>query len=366
MPDESKSKRAEYKKIAPGAIAAMWQVENYVRRCGLEPSLIELVKLRASLINGCGYCVDMHTQDARSLGESEQRLSTVSVWRETPFFSPREQAALAWTEAVTEISHHHVPDELYNLARQHFTEKELVNLTMAVIAINGWNRLAITFRSFAGTYHPESHPANSHPAGMDAHPERIRVTVTTLQCARALEREHQVIQQAVAAASVMADRLEQSQPLNHAQLRDLAEFLHEYADRLHHEKEERLLFPLLEKRGVPASGCPLAALRHEHETGRALVSELSALAGTGGDDSGRREQVLSVLRRLVKLYIEHVWKEDYLLIPMSAKVLSAEDDAALAREFEAADVSFGSPEREKFESFAAGLEHEIVEAGTTV
>ncbi len=159
--DDTKKRRADYKKIAPGAIAAMWEVEHYVRRCGLEPSLLELVKLRASLINGCGYCVDMHTKDARSQGESEQRLYTITVWRETPFFTPRERAALAWTEAVTQIDHHHVSDELYSLARKHFSEKELVNLTMAVIAINGWNRLAITFRSLAGTYHPGEHHRDS-------------------------------------------------------------------------------------------------------------------------------------------------------------------------------------------------------------
>ncbi len=165
MSEETKKKRAEYKKIAPGAIAAMWEVENYVRRCGLEPSLLELVTLRASQINGCAYCVDMHTKDARIAGESEQRLYAVSVWREAPFFSPRERAALAWAEGVTQISEHHVPDDLYEFARQHFSEKELVNLTMAVIAINGWNRLAITFRSLAGTYQPEVHRAASGHQG---------------------------------------------------------------------------------------------------------------------------------------------------------------------------------------------------------
>ena len=113
MSNKKKQRRAKYKKIAPGAIAAMWEIENYARRCGLEPSLLELVKLRASLINGCAYCADMHAQGARSLGESERRSYTITVWRETPFFTPREQAALAWTEAIAEINHHHVSDELY-------------------------------------------------------------------------------------------------------------------------------------------------------------------------------------------------------------------------------------------------------------
>src|SRR5262249_43367705 len=129
-------------------------LERYIRQCGLEPSLLELVKLRASQINGCAYCVDMHTKDARARGETEQRLYAVVVWRETPFFTERERAALAWTEAVTLVNRDQAPDEVYELAREHFTEKELVDLTMALIAINGWNRLAISFRAVAGTYQP--------------------------------------------------------------------------------------------------------------------------------------------------------------------------------------------------------------------
>jgi len=106
------------------------------------------------MINGCAYCVDMHTKDARARDESEQRLYAVSVWREAPFFTPRERAALAWTEAVTQVSAAHVPDELYGLAREHFDERQLVDLTMVIIAINSWNRLAIAFRAIAGTYKP--------------------------------------------------------------------------------------------------------------------------------------------------------------------------------------------------------------------
>jgi AhpD family alkylhydroperoxidase len=132
----------------------MYALENYVRHCGLEQPLLELVRLRASQINGCAYCIDMHTKDARAAGEREQRLYAVSVWEETPFFTEREQAALAWTETVTRVSQTHVPEDAYELARRYFSEKELVDLTMAIVAINGWNRLAISFRRVPGTYEP--------------------------------------------------------------------------------------------------------------------------------------------------------------------------------------------------------------------
>lgn len=144
--------RINYEKVAPGAVEAMLAVEGYVRNSGLEPSLLELVRLRASQMNGCAFCVDMHTKDARTRGETEQRLYAVAVWQETPFFTERERAAIAWTEAVTQVSYTHVPDAVYEEARKHFKEKELADLTMAVIAINGWNRLSVSFRKEAGTY----------------------------------------------------------------------------------------------------------------------------------------------------------------------------------------------------------------------
>jgi AhpD family alkylhydroperoxidase len=144
--------RLTYGDVAPGAVAAMRQLEAYVRQSGLERSLLELIKTRASQINGCAYCIDMHTKDARAHGETEQRLYALSVWRETPLYIERERAALAWTEAVTLVGETHVPDDVYDLARRHFSPEELVNLTMAVIAINGWNRLAIAFRTVPGTY----------------------------------------------------------------------------------------------------------------------------------------------------------------------------------------------------------------------
>ena len=146
--------RIQYAKVAPGAMTAMLGLETYVLRCGLERSLIELVKLRASQVNGCAYCVDMHTKDARAEGETEQRLYAVSVWEETSFFTERERTALAWTEAVTLVDQEHVKDDVYQQGRGRFSETELVNLILAIIAINGWNRLAISFRTLPGTYQP--------------------------------------------------------------------------------------------------------------------------------------------------------------------------------------------------------------------
>lgn len=146
--------RLEYHQAASGAFHAMLDLEKYVRGCGLEHSLLELVKTRASQINGCAYCIDMHTKDARAAGESEQRLYGLNAWRETPFYTERERAALEWTEALTLISGNDVSDELYQRVHQHFGDEELVNLSLAIIAINGWNRLAIPFRSVAGSYQP--------------------------------------------------------------------------------------------------------------------------------------------------------------------------------------------------------------------
>ena len=148
--------RFDYRKASPGAMAAMRRLEQAVHESGLEPALIEIVKLRASYLNGCAFCVDMHTKDARAAGETEQRLYAVPVWREAPFFTERERAALAWTEAVTLVSAGQVPDEAYAIARASFGEKELVDLTLAVIAINGWNRLAIAFRSPVGDHVPSA------------------------------------------------------------------------------------------------------------------------------------------------------------------------------------------------------------------
>lgn len=147
--------RIEYGKVAPDAMKAMIELEKYVAASGLERSLYELVKTRASQINGCAYCLDMHTKDARKAGETEQRLYALNAWRETPFYTDRERAGLEWTEALTVISQSDVPDSLYENVRKFFNEKEMVALTMAIIAINGWNRLAISFRTVPGSYNPQ-------------------------------------------------------------------------------------------------------------------------------------------------------------------------------------------------------------------
>ncbi|HEY5883409.1 MAG TPA: carboxymuconolactone decarboxylase family protein [Pyrinomonadaceae bacterium] len=144
--------RLDYGKAAPGSVQAMYKLQKYVDQSGLDHSLLELVKTRVSQMNGCAYCIDMHTKDARAAGESEQRLYGLNAWRETPYYSNRERAALAWAEVVTNISQTHASDEEYEAARAQFTDEELVKLTMAIIAINGWNRLAIAFRPEVGNY----------------------------------------------------------------------------------------------------------------------------------------------------------------------------------------------------------------------
>jgi AhpD family alkylhydroperoxidase len=146
--------RLDVQKVSPAASQAMLALETYVRKSRLEPSMLELVRLRASQINGCAYCIDMHTKDARADGESEQRLYALDAWRETPFYTDRERAALEWTEAITLIRDGHAPDHIYEEVRRRFTEEELVNLTLAIVAINGWNRLAIGFRAVPGEYQP--------------------------------------------------------------------------------------------------------------------------------------------------------------------------------------------------------------------
>jgi AhpD family alkylhydroperoxidase len=140
--------------VSPDAYRAVAGIQRFVDNSGLERSLRELIKLRASQLNGCAYCLDMHWKDARANGETEQRLYSLDAWRETPFYNERERAALALTEAVTLVSRDHVPDEVYKQAQAQFSETELVDLVMAIVAINTWNRLAITFRTPPGTYQP--------------------------------------------------------------------------------------------------------------------------------------------------------------------------------------------------------------------
>jgi AhpD family alkylhydroperoxidase len=144
--------RIDQTKVSPGAMKAMLGLEGYLHRCGLEKGLLNLVRMRVSQINGCAYCIDMHAKDLRAGGEPEHRIYELDAWRETPFYNEREQAALAWAEAVTLVTEGHVPEEIYAQARGQFSEKELADLTLAVVAINGWNRLNIAFRTVPGSY----------------------------------------------------------------------------------------------------------------------------------------------------------------------------------------------------------------------
>ena len=146
--------RIDYLRVARGVYEAMLGLEKYLHQSGIEESLLHLVKLRASQINGCAYCIDMHWKDLRSIGQEERRLYGLDAWEESPYYSDRESAALAWTEAVTKIREGHAPDEVYEEARKQFTEKELADLTLAIATINAWNRLSIAARTVPGTYQP--------------------------------------------------------------------------------------------------------------------------------------------------------------------------------------------------------------------
>jgi AhpD family alkylhydroperoxidase len=144
--------RIHYAKVSPLAYHAMLGLEKYLHDCGLEEGLLHLIKMRASQINGCAYCIDMHSKDLRALGETEQRIYSLDAWAECPYYSDRERAALAWTDAVTRVSETHVPDEIYDEVKKQFNEKELADLTFAIATINAWNRLAISGRTTPGTY----------------------------------------------------------------------------------------------------------------------------------------------------------------------------------------------------------------------
>src|SRR5688572_5418502 len=146
--------RINYGKVAPGVYDAMDALDRYLHQCGVEKPLLLLVQLRASQINGCAYCLDMHWKDLRASGEREQRLYSLDAWRECPYYTDRERAALHWTEAVTQVADSQMPDAVYDAVRPHFSEKELADLTLAVATINAWNRLSIAARLPPGTYQP--------------------------------------------------------------------------------------------------------------------------------------------------------------------------------------------------------------------
>lgn len=149
--------RIEYWKVAPGGYKALASLETYLATCGIEVNLLHLLKLRVSQINGCAYCLDMHWKDLRAAGESEQRLYGLDAWRESPYYTDRERAALAWAEALTHITEGHAPDAAYDDLRKHFSEREAADLTYAAAAINAWNRIGIAMRSKAGDYRPRQH-----------------------------------------------------------------------------------------------------------------------------------------------------------------------------------------------------------------
>ena len=153
--------RIDYTKHAQDAQRSLYALERYLLTCGLDHHLVHLLKLRASQINGCAYCIDMHSKDARAIGETEQRLYELDAWRETPFYTGKERAALEWTEAITKVSESHVPDEVYEQVKKHFSEKEIVDLTLVAGMINLWNRLAISMRAVPGTYQPKHATAAS-------------------------------------------------------------------------------------------------------------------------------------------------------------------------------------------------------------
>jgi AhpD family alkylhydroperoxidase len=148
--------RIDLMHVTPGVMQAMLGLERQVRQAGFDHKLLNLVRMRASQINGCAYCLDMHSKDARAIGETEQRLYGLDAWRETPYFSARERAALEWTETLTLVSATHVPDEVYERVRAQFSEDELVHLSLAIVAINGWNRLNVAARTAPGDYVPGS------------------------------------------------------------------------------------------------------------------------------------------------------------------------------------------------------------------
>ena len=152
--------RIELSNYAQEAQRSLFALERYIATCGLDHKLIHLLKMRASQINGCAYCIDMHSKDARALGETEQRLYELDAWRETPFYTDRERAALEWTESLTLVSQTHVPDQTYEAVTRHFSEKEIVDLSIVVGLINLWNRLAISARTLPGTYKPKQAAAS--------------------------------------------------------------------------------------------------------------------------------------------------------------------------------------------------------------
>jgi len=174
-----------------------------------------------------------------------------------------------------------------------------------------------------------------------------------------LEEEHQAIHKVIATMSVVADRLDTGEKVDAAILRDVSTFLHDFSEDCHHAKEERFLFPLLEARGVPASGCPIAVLHHEHEKGHALLAQLDDAIQAFLQSGAGRETLVSTLRDLVRLYVDHIWKEDYLLLPMADKILSQDDHATLRQQFSSIDTGFGTGKNQHLQQVFVRLEQSL-------
>jgi len=183
--------------------------------------------------------------------------------------------------------------------------------------------------------------------------------MTATKSTDVIEREHQVIQKVVATMSVVADRLDAGQKVDAAILGDISTFLHDFSEACHHEKEERFLFPLLEARGVPASGCPIAVLHHEHQKGHALLAQLDDATQAFVRSGAVKDTLVATLRDLVRLYVDHIWKEDYLLLPLANKVLSEDDHDTLCQQFDSIEEGLGAGKHQQLEQLSARLEHAL-------
>jgi len=188
--------------------------------------------------------------------------------------------------------------------------------------------------------------------------------MTATKSTKVLEQEHQTIQKVVATMSVVADRLDTGHNVEAAILRDISTFLHDFSEECHHAKEERFLFPLLEARGIPASGCPIAVLHNEHERGRALLTQLDDATQAFLTSGAAKDALGITLRALVRLYVDHIWKEEYLLLPMADKVLSESDHATLCKQFDSIESGLGAGKHRQLEQLSARLEHALAQEPT--
>jgi len=188
--------------------------------------------------------------------------------------------------------------------------------------------------------------------------------MTATKSTKVLEQEHQTIQKVVATMSVVADRLDTGHNVEAAILRDISTFLHDFSEECHHAKEERFLFPLLEARGIPASGCPIAVLHNEHEKGRALLAQLDDATQAFLTSGAAKDALGITLRTLVRLYVDHIWKEEYLLLPMADKVLSENDHAMLCEQFDSIEAGLGAGKHQQLEQLSARLEHALAKEPT--